>query len=49
MRMARHCESVTAVAEHLADHSDMGWVNHPGPENVEDIVVDLDRAIDAAT
>jgi O-acetylhomoserine (thiol)-lyase len=30
MRMARHCENAMAVAEHLADHPDVGWVNYPG-------------------
>ncbi|WP_338740252.1 O-acetylhomoserine aminocarboxypropyltransferase/cysteine synthase family protein [Haloplanus salilacus] len=30
MRMDRHCENAMAVAEHLADHPDVGWVTYPG-------------------
>ena len=35
MRMARHCENAMAVAEHLADHPDVSWVNYPGLESHE--------------
>jgi O-acetylhomoserine (thiol)-lyase len=35
MRMARHCENAMAVAEHLADHPDVAWVNYPGLESHE--------------
>ncbi|MFB6172337.1 MAG: O-acetylhomoserine aminocarboxypropyltransferase/cysteine synthase family protein [Haloarculaceae archaeon] len=30
MRMERHCENAMQVAEHLADHPDVSWVNYPG-------------------
>jgi len=35
MRMDRHCENAMAVAEHLADHPDVSWVNYPGLESHE--------------
>ena len=30
LRMARHCENATAVAEHLAGHEQVAWVNYAG-------------------
>jgi len=30
MRMERHCENAMAVAEFLADHPEVEWVNYPG-------------------
>jgi O-acetylhomoserine (thiol)-lyase len=30
LRMDRHCENASAVAEFLADHPAVGWVNYPG-------------------
>ena len=30
VRMARHCESAQAIAEHLAAHPRVSWVNYPG-------------------
>jgi len=30
LRMERHCENARTVAEHLADHPDVAWVNYPG-------------------
>ena len=30
VRMDRHCENAQAVAEFLADHPSVGWVNYPG-------------------
>jgi O-acetylhomoserine (thiol)-lyase len=30
MRMQRHCENAMAVAEYLADHPAVEWVNYPG-------------------
>ncbi|MFB6282285.1 MAG: O-acetylhomoserine aminocarboxypropyltransferase/cysteine synthase family protein [Haloferacaceae archaeon] len=30
MRMERHCENAMAVAEHLADHPEVSWINYPG-------------------
>jgi O-acetylhomoserine (thiol)-lyase len=30
LRMERHCENALAVAEWLADHPEVAWVNHPG-------------------
>jgi len=30
LRMERHCENATAVAEFLADHPAVDWVNYPG-------------------
>jgi O-acetylhomoserine (thiol)-lyase len=30
LRMERHCENATAVAEFLADHPAVAWVNYPG-------------------
>jgi O-acetylhomoserine (thiol)-lyase len=30
MRMERHCANAQAVAEFLADHPDVSWVNYPG-------------------
>jgi O-acetylhomoserine (thiol)-lyase len=35
LRMERHCENATAVAEFLADHPAVGWVNYPGLESHE--------------
>ena len=32
VRMARHCESAQAIAEHLAAHPRVSWVNYPGLE-----------------
>ena len=33
VRMDRHCENAQAVAEHLAAHPLVGWVNYPGLED----------------
>ncbi|MGL1902307.1 MAG: O-acetylhomoserine aminocarboxypropyltransferase/cysteine synthase [Fibrobacterales bacterium] len=30
VRMQRHCENATAVAEHLKNHPKVEWVRHPG-------------------
>ncbi|GAB3423716.1 O-acetylhomoserine aminocarboxypropyltransferase/cysteine synthase [Haloparvum alkalitolerans] len=30
LRMDRHCENAAIVAEFLADHEDVSWVNYPG-------------------
>jgi O-acetylhomoserine (thiol)-lyase len=30
LRMPRHCESALAVAQHLAQHPAVAWVNYPG-------------------
>ncbi|WP_435359996.1 O-acetylhomoserine aminocarboxypropyltransferase/cysteine synthase family protein [Haloarchaeobius sp. DFWS5] len=30
LRMTRHCENATIVAEHLADHDEVAWVTYPG-------------------
>ena len=30
VRMARHCESAQTIAEHLAQHPHISWVNYPG-------------------
>jgi O-acetylhomoserine (thiol)-lyase len=30
LRMDRHCENATVVAEYLADHPDVAWVTYPG-------------------
>ena len=35
MRMERHCENAMAVAEHLADHPEVAWVNYPGLDSHE--------------
>ncbi|MFB6110816.1 MAG: O-acetylhomoserine aminocarboxypropyltransferase/cysteine synthase family protein [Halodesulfurarchaeum sp.] len=35
LRMARHCENAAVVAEYLADHSAVEWVNYPGLESHE--------------
>jgi O-acetylhomoserine (thiol)-lyase len=35
LRMERHCENALSVAEHLADHPDVAWVNYPGLESHE--------------
>ena len=35
LRMDRHCENALAVAEHLADHEAVEWVNYPGLERHE--------------
>jgi len=35
LRMQRHCENALAVAEFLADHPDVAWVNYPGLESHE--------------
>ncbi len=32
LRMDKHCENATIVAEYLADHEDVAWVTHPGLE-----------------
>ncbi|MFB6142503.1 MAG: O-acetylhomoserine aminocarboxypropyltransferase/cysteine synthase family protein, partial [Halorientalis sp.] len=34
-RMERHCENAMAVAEFLADHPEVSWVNYPGLESHE--------------
>lgn len=34
VRMQRHCENATRVAEYLRDHEQVAWVNYPGlPDN----------------
>jgi O-acetylhomoserine (thiol)-lyase len=33
LRMERHCENAMAVAEFLADHAAVDWVNYPGLES----------------
>jgi O-acetylhomoserine (thiol)-lyase len=35
LRMERHCENAQQVAEHLADHPEVAWVNYPGLEDHE--------------
>jgi len=35
LRMDRHCENATAVAEYLDEHPAIGWVNYPGLESHE--------------
>ncbi|WP_435334388.1 O-acetylhomoserine aminocarboxypropyltransferase/cysteine synthase family protein [Haloarchaeobius sp. TZWWS8] len=30
LRMKRHCENATILAEHLADHDEVAWVTYPG-------------------
>ena len=35
LRMERHCENAQTVAEHLASHPDISWVNYPGLEDHE--------------
>ena len=35
LRMDRHCENATAVAEYLDEHPAVGWVNYPGLESHE--------------
>ena len=35
LRMDRHCENAAIVAEYLADHPDIAWVNYPGLESHE--------------
>jgi O-acetylhomoserine (thiol)-lyase len=35
LRMQRHCENAQQVAEYLADHPDVAWVNYPGLEDHE--------------
>ena len=32
VRMARHCENAQVIAEHLAEHPHVSWVNFPGLE-----------------
>jgi O-acetylhomoserine (thiol)-lyase len=33
LRMERHCDNAMIVAEFLADHPDVAWVNYPGLES----------------
>ncbi|MFB6126001.1 MAG: O-acetylhomoserine aminocarboxypropyltransferase/cysteine synthase family protein [Halolamina sp.] len=33
LRMERHCENAAILAEYLADHDDVAWVNYPGLES----------------
>ncbi len=33
LRMERHCSNALTVAEHLADHPAVAWVNYPGLES----------------
>jgi len=33
LRVRRHCENAQLVAEHLAAHDDVAWVNYPGLES----------------
>ncbi|MBN1594835.1 O-acetylhomoserine aminocarboxypropyltransferase/cysteine synthase [candidate division FCPU426 bacterium] len=33
LRMQRHCENALAVARHLQQHRQVGWVRYPGLEN----------------
>jgi len=35
LRMERHCENAQAVAEFLADHPGVAWVNYPGLDDHE--------------
>ncbi|AFO59112.1 MULTISPECIES: O-acetylhomoserine aminocarboxypropyltransferase/cysteine synthase family protein [unclassified Natrinema] len=35
LRMEKHCENAMAVAEYLADHPKVAWVNYPGLESHE--------------
>ena len=35
LRMDRHCENAGIVAEYLADHDEVAWVNYPGLEDHE--------------
>jgi O-acetylhomoserine (thiol)-lyase len=35
LRMERHCENALAVAEYLAEHPAVSWVNYPGLESHE--------------
>jgi O-acetylhomoserine (thiol)-lyase len=35
LRMEKHCENAALVAEALADHPDVSWVNYPGLESHE--------------
>ena len=35
LRMDRHCENAGVVAEYLADHDEVAWVNYPGLESHE--------------
>jgi len=35
LRMERHCENATRVAEYLAGHDDVAWVNYPGLDSHE--------------
>ena len=35
VRMERHCENATRVAEWLGDHEDVAWVTYPGLESHE--------------
>ena len=35
LRMDRHCENAGIVAEYLADHDEVAWVNYPGLESHE--------------
>lgn len=32
VRMARHCKNAQVIAEHLAEHPHVSWVNYPGLE-----------------
>ncbi|MCT9094911.1 O-acetylhomoserine aminocarboxypropyltransferase/cysteine synthase family protein [Haloarchaeobius sp. HME9146] len=33
LRMQRHCENATILAEHLSDHDEVAWVTYPGLED----------------
>ncbi len=35
LRMERHCENARRVADHLADHPGVAWVNYPGLDDHE--------------
>ncbi|MDZ7745628.1 MAG: O-acetylhomoserine aminocarboxypropyltransferase/cysteine synthase family protein [Halobacteriales archaeon] len=35
LRMDRHCENAEIVADYLADHEEIAWVNYPGLESHE--------------
>jgi len=35
LRMERHCENATTVAEYLDDHGDVAWVEYPGLQSHE--------------
>lgn len=35
LRVDRHCENARIVAEYLADHDDVAWVNYPGLDDHE--------------